>query len=279
MNCKAKYSIGDVSRICNVSRKTLRYYDDINLITPERQNYNNYRYYSHEALLTLPVIKFYKQMGFTLEEMRRFIEENRESGQNYYSIKTSFSNKIKELERVQREIDKQYVSIKGWHDLITEAELVLASDTREVAIKYVEGADYLYQKQVFNNDFKSSIINIDWTNYLDSLNMEITGPVMLNFLSLKNRTDEHPKQIVVMQKPLRPAPEGTTIRFGECMMAACYHIGPHETINETYTKMFKWAERYGYSYVGGSYERYVTDYWTTKNSDQFVTEVLIKVSR
>lgn len=27
------------------------------------------------------------------------------------------------------------------------------------------------------------------------------------------------------------------------------------------------------------YERYVTDYWTTKNTDKFVTEILIKISR
>jgi effector-binding domain-containing protein len=48
---------------------------------------------------------------------------------------------------------------------------------------------------------------------------------------------------------------------------------------DTYKKIRSWAREYGYDLAGESYERYVTDYWTTCNSSQFVTEVMIKVSR
>ncbi|UZP66623.1 MerR family transcriptional regulator [Desulfovibrio mangrovi] len=278
MTCKAKYSIGDVSRICNVSKKTLRYYDDINLITPIRHDHNNYRYYTRDAILTVPIIKYYKQMGFTLDEMRFFIE-GIESNSSYNTLKHSFISKIKELKRLKNEIQKQYISIKDWHDLITEAEIVMANNSREVSIKYIETTEYVQQKQVFNNDFKGSIINIEWTNYIDSLNIEVTGPVVINFLSLKKRLDEHPKHVRILQKPLHSAPVESLTSFGECMMASCYHIGPHENIGETYKKMFKWAEHYSYAFADESYERYVADYWSTRNSEQFVTEVLIKVER
>ena len=40
-----KHLIGDVSKKCNVPKKTLRYYDDIDIIKPEKSD-NSYRYYS-----------------------------------------------------------------------------------------------------------------------------------------------------------------------------------------------------------------------------------------
>ena len=68
------YSIGQVSKLCNISQKTLRYYDKIGLIKPDKvDDSNNYRYYSRETLLFVPVIKYYKQMGFKLEEMQELL--------------------------------------------------------------------------------------------------------------------------------------------------------------------------------------------------------------
>ena len=64
------YSIGEVSKLCNVSRKALRFYDEIGIISPDRISSNHYRYYSRRSLLDLTILKYYKQMGFKLEEMR-----------------------------------------------------------------------------------------------------------------------------------------------------------------------------------------------------------------
>ena len=44
-------SIGEFSKICQVSAKTLRYYDEIGLLRPEEINpENGYRYYRVEQL-------------------------------------------------------------------------------------------------------------------------------------------------------------------------------------------------------------------------------------
>ncbi|TDX96666.1 UNVERIFIED_CONTAM: MerR-like DNA binding protein [Lysinibacillus xylanilyticus] len=44
-------SIGEFSKICGVSTKTLRYYDEIGLINPDEINAESgYRYYSIEQL-------------------------------------------------------------------------------------------------------------------------------------------------------------------------------------------------------------------------------------
>jgi DNA-binding transcriptional MerR regulator len=277
MKAKNRYSIGDVSRICNISKKALRYYDKIGLIHSMREDFNNYRYYTQASLLAVPVIKYYKQMGFKLDEMREFIEGD--VCNVYRAMQRSFKAKIMELEQAQEEIRRKYVSVKDWHDLIVEAEMVLDHDIREVSVKYVEATEYLYQEQYFDDDIEASIINIEFTNFVESLHNEITGPVIINFSSYKKRIDGEGQTVNIMQKTLVPCSEDVRLKFGGKMMLVCYHIGPHETIEETYKKMSRWAQNHRYVLGVDSYERYVTDYWTTRNSAQFVTEVMISVSR
>ena len=268
MKAKAHYSIGEVSQICNVSKKTLRYYDKIGLICSERANGNNYRYYSSDALLAVPVIKYYKQMGFKLEEMREFIE-----GNNVYRVvKRSFNSKINDLKQVQEETRRQFDSVKDWYDLILEAEMVIDNDAREVSLKYLDASDYLFHDQVFENDIRASIINIEFTNYVESVENEITGPVLIHFSSHRDRLAQTPQKIRVLQKTLRRCRPSESTTIGGQMMISCYHIGPHDTIGETYRKIGKWARSHDYVLGDDAIERYVTDYWTTRNASQYVTE-------
>ncbi len=277
MKTQKRYSIGDMSRICNVSKKALRYYDEIGLMPSQRSDFNNYRYYTHESLLAVPVIKYYKQMGFTLDEMRAFIEGSDPDA--HRKIQRSFLEKIAELKREQEETHKKYVSVKDWHDLLFEAEMVINNNISEVSVKYVEPAELLFLEQDFDTDLKAAIINIDFTNHVDALDSEIIGPVILNFLSLEDRMHDKEQRIRIMQRTLHPCPESRVMPFGGCMMAACYHIGPHETLRATYEKILGWIRRHGYASGPDSYERYVTDYWTTRNTAQFVTEVMVRVWR
>jgi Predicted transcriptional regulators len=77
MKYKERYSIGDMSRVCNKSKKALRYYDKIGLISSQRQDYNNYRYYRRDSLLTVPVIRYYKQMGLMIFQEQAFDDDTK----------------------------------------------------------------------------------------------------------------------------------------------------------------------------------------------------------
>lgn len=275
MEDKEYYSIGDVSKICNISKKALRFYDKIGIISPDMvSDDNNYRYYNRKSLLSVPIIKYYKQMGFKLEEMKEFLE-----GNSYVVLEKNFRRKIDELKDLEKHIYEKYISVKDWYELIVEAELVIENGVTEVAVKYVDPMEVCYLEQEFNYNYMESIINIDFTNYIESINNAITGPVMINFPTFKDRMEGKSTRVKIMQKAILDCRENETIKFGGCMMASCYHIGPHENIDETYKKIRDWVDAHGYKLDEESTERYVTDYWTTRKSEQFVTEVMIKVSR
>lgn len=56
------YQIGEISKLCNIPIKTLRYYNEIGLLIPEKTDLDSgYRYYSHKQLVLVLVIKQFLQ--------------------------------------------------------------------------------------------------------------------------------------------------------------------------------------------------------------------------
>ena len=71
-NYNMLYKIGEFAKLTNVSVKTLRYYDEINLLKPEEVDlFSGYRYYSDRQKEDLELILALKEAGFSLEEVKR----------------------------------------------------------------------------------------------------------------------------------------------------------------------------------------------------------------
>ena len=104
------YQIGEFSRICETTIKTLRYYDKIDLLKPASVDYySGYRYYSDEQIKKLLEIKELQKVGFTLVEIKDILENNNTSllNQKLIDLKTEFNNKIEILvKRINMEKEK-----------------------------------------------------------------------------------------------------------------------------------------------------------------------------
>ena len=63
--------IGDFAKICNVSTQTLRYYDTEGILKADVIDQSSgYRFYSPDAVEKYKQILFYKDLGFTLEDIK-----------------------------------------------------------------------------------------------------------------------------------------------------------------------------------------------------------------
>ncbi len=274
-NGEKLYSIGEVSKLCSVSRKALRFYDEIGIISPDEvSESNHYRYYSRRSLLDLTILKYYKQMGFKLEEMRSLI-----NCEEYRTIERGFLEKINELQDEQMAVTAKLTSVRDWYDLLLEAQMVIENDVRDVSVKFIPPKEYGFMDQDFVADDMEAIINLDWTDYLENIGNEITGAVNITYPSWRDRLNGTCQRMRIMQEMILPAKPEQLVRMGGDMMLTCYHIGPHDTLNQTYEKMEIWAKEHGYKLAEDSWERYVTDCWTTKNPDMYVTEIRIRATR
>lgn len=68
------YKIGELSRLCNIPVKTLRYYDSEGLLIPDEiDRFTGYRYYSAARLADCNRIISLKELGFSLEEIKKHL--------------------------------------------------------------------------------------------------------------------------------------------------------------------------------------------------------------
>ena len=77
-------NIGDVSRKSGLPAKTIRYYEDIGLVTPPRSE-NGYRAFRETELHKLAFLGRARELGFTIEDCRTLLalyeDDGRESSQ------------------------------------------------------------------------------------------------------------------------------------------------------------------------------------------------------
>ncbi|MEI4196570.1 Cu(I)-responsive transcriptional regulator [Roseovarius sp. E0-M6] len=65
-------NIGDIARITNLPAKTIRYYEDIGLVNPARDD-NAYRRFSDNDLHKLDFIGRARSLGFAIEDCRALL--------------------------------------------------------------------------------------------------------------------------------------------------------------------------------------------------------------
>lgn len=279
------YLIGEVAQLGGISQRTLRHYDDLGLIEPDRIGENKYRYYSLETILRIPVINYLKMAGFSLEE----ISEIFQSG-DFGDIKSRLRNRSDEYGRELRRISECRAAIEDWITLIDEANYVLSVRPIEVSLKYLPPAEYLSMPYRFWGNFADAVINLKFTSFVEEHDNVITGPVILHRLSLEPLARDgeggatsvegnHEADVLVLQRALRPIDPSNRFDRAGGMFLSTYHTGSFDTLEEAYRRLFAYARERGYRPAGTSYERYVTDYWTTYNSDLFVAEILLPVER
>lgn len=271
---KALYSIGEVSNFCQVSRKTLRYYEQLGLLLPDEIKENGYRYYSYQKLLQIPIIKYFKQMGFQLDDIKQIMQ-----GETFHLLTHYFQDKIQDLDDMEKEIKNKKAALKDWVDMIKEAQFVLAHQMKEVSIKFCEEKDYCTLPYDFNFDYREAILNVDYTNYVESIGNAITGPVMLYFPSAQKKAEQISQQVEIIQKPIHNLKNEEKKIIPAGFYASVYHIGSHDNLSESYHEIEAWCQKQGYQLGAYSIERYLVDYWISEDEENFVTEILIPVEK
>lgn len=69
------YTIKEIADLAGVTTRTLRYYDEIGLLSPANIGENGYRQYDHGSLLRLQQIMFFRELDVPLEEIQRIINQ------------------------------------------------------------------------------------------------------------------------------------------------------------------------------------------------------------
>ncbi len=64
-----QYTTGEVAKLCNVSVRTVQYYDSRNILNPSELSEGGRRLYSEEDLNKMQIICFLREMGFSIDNI------------------------------------------------------------------------------------------------------------------------------------------------------------------------------------------------------------------
>ena len=71
----SEYTIGDLAKKLNIITRTIRYYDQKGLVKPSRVSESGYRLYSAKQVKQLKLIIFLKELGFSLKDIQKILED------------------------------------------------------------------------------------------------------------------------------------------------------------------------------------------------------------
>ncbi len=77
MKRKRTYRVKEVARIAGISVRALHHYDEIGLLVPSTRSRSGYRLYDDDSLLRLQQILIGRELGLSLEEIRRSLDDPR----------------------------------------------------------------------------------------------------------------------------------------------------------------------------------------------------------
>ena len=101
------WSITDLAREHDVTLRTIRFYEDRGLLTPERRG--THRIYRNRDRIRLGLVLRGRRLGFTLDEIARIVDmydaEPGETGQLRYLL-DQIAARRSELEQRRRDIDQ-----------------------------------------------------------------------------------------------------------------------------------------------------------------------------
>ncbi len=268
--------IGDFSKLSRISVKTLRYYDEMGLLKPISVDpFTGYRLYEYSQLSVLHRILALKDLGFSLEEIGRLLDDGLSVEQMRGMLKlreTEARQRLREeterLQRIEsqlRQIEQEEV-VSKYDVVIKSAQEIKIASVRDVVPTppeqgplWQELEDYLAMQHVHPNGACFTLYHDDEFKERD-WDLEVCEPIEAKL--------NESKRIKVRTLSAVNA------------MACTIHNGPFGTLAEAYNAIGKWITDNGYQIVGPCRELYLqTAGDGNQNDPDTVTEIQFPVEK
>lgn len=123
-----EYTISKLAKLANVSARTLRYYDEINLLKPARISSAGYRIYGQQEVDRLQQILFFRELDVDLETITSIMNDpNFDKSKALQSHLRELIQKRSRLDKLIGVVEKTIVHEKG--------ELVMSNNEKFEAFK------------------------------------------------------------------------------------------------------------------------------------------------
>ena len=106
------YRISEVAKISDITAKTIRFYEQENLLSEVSRKENNYRIYTNQNIEELKVIKYARTLGFSLKQIKTLIHDPDKLSEYLSELKEHTQKEIDSLKQTKQNLEDIEVDLK-----------------------------------------------------------------------------------------------------------------------------------------------------------------------
>lgn len=247
--------IGEFGRLANVPVKTLRYYDEMGLIIPARvDSSTGYRYYSAAQLPRLHRLLALKELGFTLDQVGRVLND----GVTLDQLRGMLTLKRAETEGKLREEQDRLERIEQ-HLRDIEQENFMPD--HEVTLKTQEPMLVAACRvRVPTNDMVPTILgqayDAAYAHIKDQGGTALEPCIALWHTSADTYEDEDTEAVVPIDREIPASDRVQVYELEGGAFASATHSGRFDDFAKLHPALLRWIDANGFEIIGPSREVY-----------------------
>lgn len=263
------YKIGEFSRITKLSQKTLRYYDEENILVPSgRDETNGYRLYSADDCKKAELISLLRRFNFTILEIKDvMVHYETPADLSYYLLekKAQITKRIKEYRELIRLLDS-FVSKTESEEKAMQYEIETKTIPSALAATVRYNGKYSDTGRYYGQLFAAVKGNANGTPFNC-------------YYDCDYRDDDADIEVCVPVKCSVSGSDVTTKQFAEIRAISTIHVGPYETLSGAYKALTDYAIANGLTVKSPSREIYHKGpgMLFKGNPNNYVTELIFEV--
>ena len=238
--------IGDFSKLSRVSIKALRLYDEMGLLKPvEVDRFTGYRYYEFDQLPRLYRILAFKDLGFSLEEIGRLLQEEIPVEQMRGMLK------MRQAE-IRRRVEEESERLQRVDIWLRQIEQEASMFKYDIVIKKIEPRMVASVRGVVPTPPDQRLLWDKLMDYLREKNAKMIGPPLAIYHDPEFKDRDWDIEVVMpLSEKIAPGQSVQVYELPEVEKMACVvHTGPFATIMEAYNALARWIDQNGYQIVG-----------------------------
>ncbi|MTI65070.1 MAG: MerR family transcriptional regulator [Firmicutes bacterium] len=268
------YKIGNFSKMNKITVKTLRHYDKIGLFKPIYvDEKTGYRYYSSSQLPRLHKILALKNIGFSLDEIKKAMKEiTTENMATYLEDKRveilkkiqNESLKLSQVNTYLKKIKQEGFNME-YNIVLKELPEVIVASMRTTIPNY----DAFYK------------IYPEMGKYMEKEKVECRVPEYCFTIYHDGEYKERDIDVEICEAVTDFGNDSEKVKFKKIKgvkTAACVlHKGPYSNLGLAYGAVMEWIENNGYEIINSPRESYIDGVWNKYDKNEWLTEVQIPI--
>ena len=101
---KVNMKISELASIAQVSVKTIRYYEQIGLLSPPIRTSNGYRHYQEKDIETLVFIRRSRELNIGLDDIKRLVDTQQDPKSSCALVDNIIAEQLARIQQTQREL-------------------------------------------------------------------------------------------------------------------------------------------------------------------------------